>query len=406
MNAIDREVDRQFQSIANLANEIVPQAELKLKLRKSITEKRPLRVKYGIDPTKPNIHIGHLVPCRAIRAFQDCGHLAVLIIGDYTARVGDPSGRDTERPRLSESDINENMKLYAQQLFRVVDESRSEVHFQSSWFGTETLDGLLDLLSNFSVAQMLSHETFRLRMEAGARLSLHELIYPALQAYDSVRIRADVEIGGSDQRFNCLCGRDLQRSVGAEPQVVVSLPLLQGTDGRKMSKSLGNHISVDLSSHEMVGKVMSIPDELLEQYVRLPSDWSQEMKDEIIGELQALKLHPREAKLRVAENIAAQFHGKAEAREAVAEFDRIFGRHEAPSKVDRRKMNNASMNIVELLVECNLATSRSEARRLIDQRGVRIDDLLVLSHEETILLHRESPRRLNVGRRRFLEVFA
>ena len=268
---IDREVQRQIDGITSRSEEIVPRDELAALLREAIGAGKPLRVKYGIDPTNPHVHIGHLVPCRLLRAMQDFGHTAVLIVGDYTARIGDPTGRNAERPPLSNEEVRTNAERYAEQLFTVVDESRAELHFQSSWFEGLALDEVLRLLASFSVAQMMAHETFRSRLDSGTRLSLHELLYPVLQAYDSLMVRAHVELGGTDQRFNCLCGRDLQRSAGERPQVVVTVPLLAGPDGRKMSKSTGNHIPLSLPPPQVVGRVMSIPDALLPDYVRLAS---------------------------------------------------------------------------------------------------------------------------------------
>jgi tyrosyl-tRNA synthetase len=376
---VEKEVQRQVDVVASRAAEIVPADELTGMLRTAIEEERPLRVKYGIDPTNPHVHIGHLVPCRVLRALQDLGHTAVLIVGDYTARIGDPTGRNTERPPLSEEEIRANTDRYAEQLFTVIDESSAELHYQSSWFSSVGLDDVLRLLASFSVAQMMAHETFRSRVDSGNRLSLHELLYPVLQAYDSLMIEADVEIGGTDQRFNCLCGRDLQRAAGKRPQVVVTVPLLMGSDGRKMSKSMDNHIP-------------------------LATDWSLEERHAAVEALRSGSRHPRDAKLAVAEAIAAGLHGTAEAHRAVAEFERVFSRREVPAEMEELELPAGRMGIVDLLVEAGLAGSKSEARRLVAQGGVRVDGEPVGDHAVTIGLEAGSPRVLRVGKRRFLRV--
>ncbi len=404
MGAIETEVERQFQRIAGRADEIIPEAELKEKLKRSLESGRPLRVKYGIDPTIPHIHIGHLVPCRLIRGFQDLGHTAVLVIGDYTARIGDPTGRNAARPALSQDEVAENMHTYSDQLFRVVDPSAAEVVYQSSWFGDLPLSKTMRLLSQFSVAQIMAHETFRTRMDAGFRLSLHEIMYPVLQAYDSVMIDADVEIGGTDQRFNCLCGRDLQRDTGREPQVVVTVPLLIGSDGQKMSKSLNNHISVESTADQIVGRVMSIPDSLIEQYARLATDWTDARREAFVQELRAGCLHPMQAKLQVARSIAAQLRGEEASREAVAEFERVFSRRERPSAVERVELASGEYGLIALLSDLGLTTSRSEARRLVEQGGVRINEEAVADVRATIYVKRDERTLIRAGKRAFVEV--
>ncbi|MFW5684194.1 MAG: tyrosine--tRNA ligase [Spirochaetota bacterium] len=396
-------IEEQLAEIRGRTAEIIPEDELARKLERAARERRPLRVKYGIDPTNPDIHIGHLVPCRVIRAFQDLGHTAVLIVGDYTARIGDPTGRNAERPPLDEEAIARNMERYAAQLFTVVDESRAELHYQSSWFAGMHLADTLRLLASFSTAQMLSHETFRARLDGGNRLSLHELLYPVLQAYDSLQIQADVEIGGTDQRFNCLCGRDLQRNAGEEPQVVVTVPLLPGADGRKMSKSLGNHIPLAASADEAVGRVMAVPDELIETYARLTTGWSIQETDALLEALRAGTLHPRDAKLRVARAVAASLRGTVEADRAVHEFERVFSRGGRPAQVEQLRLEGASAPIIELLVDNGLAASRSEARRLVAQGAVSLDGVRVTAIEHEIALTSE-PQLLRVGKRRFREL--
>ncbi|MFW5742452.1 MAG: tyrosine--tRNA ligase [Spirochaetota bacterium] len=401
---VARETQRQMDAIRARATEIVPEDELRTKLERALADGRPLRIKYGIDPTNPDIHIGHLVPCRLIRTFQELGHTAVLIVGDYTARIGDPTGRNAERPPLSEADVERNMELYAPQLFTVVDDARAELHYQSSWFGSLPLSDTLRLVASFSVAQMLAHETFRTRLNAGRRLSLHELLYPVLQAYDSLMVQADVEIGGTDQRFNCLCGRDLQREAGADPQVVVTVPLLRGPDGEKMSKSRDNHVPLSSTATETVGRIMSLPDELLEEYVRLATDWPESEREGAVRALRAGTANPRDLKLRVAAHIAAQLRGEDVAREAVAEFERVFSRREHPSEVARHALEEREWSIVDLLIAIGFVVSRSEGRRLVAQGGVRVNDRTVETHEERVAVRGEEAILVRAGRRRFAEV--
>ncbi|MFW6214065.1 MAG: tyrosine--tRNA ligase [Spirochaetota bacterium] len=402
---IEQEVERQFLAITEQADEVVPEAELREKLHRSIASGTPLRVKYGIDPTNPSIHIGHLVPCRLIRTFQELGHRAVLIVGDYTAQIGDPTGRNKERPGLTQEEVTANMERYIDQLSVVVDVSQAEVHYQSEWFGSASLAKVLTVLSRFSVAQMLAHETFRSRIEAGTRLSLHELAYPVLQAEDSVQVTADVEIGGTDQRFNCLCGRDLQRASGLDPQVVITVPLLPGTDGAKMSKSMDNHISVELPATEIVGRVMSLADEWIPLYARLAVGWPRAKREQFITRIEAGALHPRDAKLELARAIAEELHGTQAAAKAVEEFERVFSRRDAPSEIAALAVNGTRRAVVEVLQEVGFAASKSEGRRLIAQGGVRIDGVRVEHVEAVINLTREGTL-VQVGKRRFVRVSA
>ncbi len=398
------EARRQLAEIESIAHEIAPSEQLYELLLRSVASETPLRVKYGIDPTNPNIHIGHLVPCRLLRLFQELGHIAVLIVGDYTAQIGDPTGRNEERPVLSPERVRENARLYADQLYRVIDQDKSELHMQSSWYREMPLEQVLGLMSSFSVAQMMAHETFRSRQDRGERLSLHELMYPLLQAYDSVAIAADVEIGGTDQLFNCLCGRDLQRTIGEAPQVVVTVPLLSGPDGRKMSKSAGNHLPVNAPATEVVGKVMSIPDTLIQEYVNLATTWSPIEKATLVAALDPDGSNAKQTKTRIARNIAAFLCGAKEADAAIAEFDRVHSRGGIPRDLPSLELDTSGILIVDLLVSAKLAQSKSEARRLITQGGVQLDGERV-----TDLTHHLSPGPgstvvLQVGKRRFLSL--
>lgn len=400
---IQKEVSRQMTSILPLTEELLSEEDLRAKLTESVLRGRPLRVKQGIDPTSPDVHIGHMVPYRLMRAFQDHGHLAILVIGDITARIGDPTDRDAERRHLDGARVDRNARTYTDQIFTVVDRSRAEVRLQSEWFGDTSLVDTIDLLSQFSVAQMLAHETFRARMDAGKRLSLHELVYPVLQAQDSVAIEADVEIGGSDQKFNMLCGRDLLRFVGRPPQVVITTPLLPGLDGRKMSKSFENHIPVLSEAEEMYGKVMAIPDEALPSYYRLASGLTHDTAEHTLSRLRSGDVHPREAKARLAECIVSTYRGREAAKEAAATFESVFRRGEIPTDLPRVEITDGTRQLCTVMSERGLTASSSEARRLIKQTAVSCNGATV-NDQGVVADHlpwHNGECVLRVGKRRF-----
>jgi tyrosyl-tRNA synthetase len=401
-----REALSQLRAIKARAAEVIPEAALLAKLEASIRDSRPLRVKYGIDPTSPDIHLGHLVPCRALRAIQDLGHRAVLIVGDLTALIGDPSGRNAERPGLSADDVARNLARYAELLFSVIDESKAELHYQSEWFGGMGLQDALKLLASFSVAQMLAHETFRARMESGGRLSLHELAYPVLQVYDSVMIKADIEIGGTDQKFNCLCGRELQRARGEEPQVVLTVPLLMGMDGRKMGKSLGNHIALADAASDMVGKVMSIPDTLIGHYARLATSWGEARIREVDALLAGSEANPRDIKLGIAWEVVAMAHGVAAADAAVESFLAIHCRRERLPEPSRVELPRGTFQLDALIAAAGLAASKSDARRLIEQGSVKVGGERAARYEQMVRLEGPDPVSVTVGKRRHALIYS
>ncbi len=364
MDAIDRLFDR---TVA----EVIVKEELEKKLRSG----RKLRLKQGFDPSKPNLHVGSAIGLRKLRQFQELGHQVVLIVGDWTARVGDPSGRDESRTMLSADEVRRNAETYMQQFFIVVDRSRTEVRWQSEWYEKFKLVDVLNLTSRFTMAQMLAHETFRLRFERNQPLTLMELMYPLMQAYDSVMCQADVEFGGTDQKFNNLVGRELQPTFGQPPQDVFLVPLLPGTDGRKMSKSFGNTIDLTEPPDQMYGKAMSISDEMLDTYLTLVSEIPDAELEEIRRALAGGTVNPRDIKMRLASDIVRQFHGAEAARGAEAEFVRVFQQRELPSEVPVYELASwKPLSIIELLKEANLAPSTSAARRLVEQGGVRIND--------------------------------
>jgi len=393
MDAIERIFDR---TVA----EVIVREELEEKLRSG----RKLRLKLGLDPSKPNLHIGHAIALRKLRQFQELGHQVVLIVGDWTAQIGDPSGRDESRAMLSAEEVRRNAETYMQQFFIVVDRSRTEVRWQSEWFPKFSLVDVFNLTSRFTLAQLMAHETFRLRWEQGRPLTLMELMYPLLQAYDSVAIQADVEFGGTDQKFNNLAGRELQASLGLPPQDVFLVPLLPGTDGRKMSKSFGNTIDLTDPPDQMYGKAMSISDDILDEYLTLVSEIPDDELEKIRHALTQGTVNPRDVKMRLAHDIVRQFYGKAAAREAEAEFIRIFQQRQLPSRMPSYEWVpwGEPKSITELLKDAGLVSSASAARAVILQGGVRVDD------EEVKDIHLiVEPREgmvIQKGKRKFVRV--
>ncbi len=371
-------------------------------LRQKLAAGRKLRLKEGFDPSKPHLHVGHAATLRKLRQFQELGHQVILIVGDWTAQIGDPSGRDESRTVMSREEVLENAETYMRQFFHVVDRGRTEVRWQSEWFGQFTLADVFKLTSHFTFAQMMAHETFRNRVEQGRPLTLMELLYPLLQAYDSVAIQADVEFGGMDQKFNILAGREMQPIFGQPPQDVFLVPLLPGTDGRKMSKSFGNTIDLEDPPNEMYGKTMSLADEVLMDYLVCLTDIPDAELAEMAQAMKSGAMNPRDAKMRLARELVTQFHSAEAAREAEAEFVRVFQQRDLPTDMPTFVMA-APLNVVELLVAAGLAPSRNEARRLIAQGGVRLGDERVESADFTVPAQEAV---LRVGKRRFLRLVA
>lgn len=376
--------------------EIIVEEELRAKLATG----RPLRLKLGFDPSKPDLHVGHAVVLRKIRQFQDLGHQVVLIVGDWTAQIGDPSGRDVSRQMLTPEQVRENAQTYMDQFFLIVDRERTEVRWQTEWFGSFTLADVFRLTSRFTLAQMMQHETFRKRYEEGRALSLMELLYPLLQAYDSVAVQADVEFGGTDQKFNILAGRELQLSLGLPPQDVFLCPLLIGTDGRKMSKSYGNTIDLTTPPNDMYGRIMSIADAVMMDYFELLTDVPDAELEAMREALARGEAHPMELKKRLAREIVAWLHGAAAAEAAQAEFERVFQKRQAPSEVPVLRLTRETP-WAELLVQAGLAPSKGEARRLIRQRAVVLDGRTILDAGAPA-----EAGLLQVGKRRFLRIEA
>lgn len=349
-------------------------------LRRMLTSAgRPLRVKLGLDPSSRDLHIGHAVVLDQVRAFQELGHTAVLIVGDTTAQIGDPSGRDVTRPILSAEEVRRNAETYLEQFYRIVDRERTEVRWQSEWFGAFGLREVIELSSKFTVARMIERDTFAKRLAAGAPISMHETFYPLLQAYDSVAIQADVEIGGTDQTFNLLVGREIQRDYGQPPQQILTCELLVGTDGsQKMSKSLGNAIGLTESPFEQYARTMSISDDLMPDWFRLATDLPDEERSALLEAVARGELHAKAAKQRLAREIVSRWHAPDAASEAEGEWERRVSRGEADTEMPRVAVRAPAEGIElrQLVVESGLAASRGEARRLVQQRGVRVDGVV------------------------------
>lgn len=368
--------------------EIITEAEL-VKLLES---GKPLRLKQGFDPSTPDIHLGHVVGLRKLRQFQELGHQVILIVGDWTAQIGDPSGQSITRPMLSPEQVEANAQTYMKQFFKVVDKEKTEARWQSEWYDKFNLSDVFKLTSKFTVAQSLAREDFSKRYSAGRPISLTEMLYPILQGYDSVAIQADVEFGGTDQKFNCLAGRELQQMMGQPPQQVFLVPLLVGTDGSdKMSKSLGNHIGIDDPPREMYGKLMSIPDPLIIDYFELITDVPNPEIAEFSQQLATQSINPMLLKKRLAHEIVTQFHGNKAALEADEHFARVFQRRELPEEMESISIGLKSASEIEvqrditrLLVEAKLAKSRSEARRLLAQGAVDIDGQKISQESVTL----------------------
>ena len=366
-------IAEQIQLLKRGTVEIFTEAELAQKLTEASREGRQLRIKLGLDPTSPDIHLGHTVVLRKMRQFQDLGHKAVLIIGDYTARIGDPSGQNTTRPVLSPEQIEANARTYFEQAGKILDtsEQRLEIRHNSEWLSGLKLADIIKLTSSMTVARMLERDTFELRYKKGDPIGVHEFLYPLMQGYDSVMIQSDAELGGTDQTYNNLVGRDLQRTAGQSPQVVITMPILVGLDGKeKMSKSKGNYIGVTDEPNNMFGKVMSISDNMMENYFTLLTNLPAERIAELVD---PGKTHPKEAKVLLGKMIVSQFYGEGAADAAAAEFEKVFAQGQLPEEIQEVEMSAEPISAGKLLLACKLVSSGGEAKRMIKQSAASID---------------------------------
>jgi tyrosyl-tRNA synthetase len=397
------ELLRQLDLIRRGAVEVIHQAELESKLTRALKEHRPLRVKAGFDPTAPDLHLGHTVLIHKLKHFQDLGHQVIFLIGDFTGMIGDPTGVSETRKALTKEQVQENAKTYQRQIFKILDPEKTVIEFNSRWMGPMTADGLIQLAAHYRVARMMERDDFHKRYQEQKPISVHELLYPLVQGYDSVALKSDVELGGTDQKFNLLVGRELQRDYGQEPQVVITMPLLEGTDGiKKMSKSLGNYIALEDKPGEMFGKVMSISDALMIRYYEL-------LTTEDLAKIKVL--HPMEAKQALAQLLVVRYHGDEAGRQSRAEFQQKFQKQEFPSDPDvRLTLTAADLNdgkgisLVDLVAKTGLVPSKSEARRLIIQGGVEVEEQKQTDANGVLTLVAGRVYRLKIGRRKFAVV--
>ena len=399
-------VDEQMRIITSGAAKIVPEADLRKKLEKG----EPLNIKLGVDPTSPDLHLGHAVPLRKMRQFQDLGHNVTLIIGNGTALIGDPSGKNSTRPQLSQEQIEANAETYVSQAMKILDPEKTTIVHNGDWILSMDLAGLLQVCSKFTVARILERDDFTKRYQSQTPIALHEFLYPVMQAFDSVQIKADVEMGGTDQLFNLLAGRELMEKMGMEPQVALTLPLLEGTDGvRKMSKSYGNYIGLTDEPNDMFGKVMNIPDELMVKYYRLASTESVAKIDEIEAGLAADELHPNKVKRALARNIVAAYYDEAAAEAAEADFDLKFKAHGFPADApvfdaDLTPGEDGMVYFAKVIVDTGAAQSVSAARRLIDEGAVRVNGEALAAKSYNLAPESLKGAEVQVGKKKFFKL--
>ncbi|MDO5427106.1 MAG: tyrosine--tRNA ligase [Coriobacteriia bacterium] len=400
--------EEQMKIISSGAAGIVPEEAMLKKLKKG----KALNIKLGVDPTAPDIHLGHAVPLRKLAQFQELGHKVILIIGDGTALIGDPSGRNSTRPQLTQDQIKDNAKTYIDQAFKVLDKSKTEIRYNSEWLLKIDMKKLLELTSNFTVARILERDDFSNRYKNNQPIALHEFLYPVMQAYDSVMIKADVELGGTDQLFNLLAGRELMEKMGMEPQVCLTLPLLEGTDGvQKMSKTYGNYVGVNEAAADIFGKIMSIPDDLMPKYFRLASSVPVDEIEKIEAGLANGSLHPNEIKRQLARNIAEIYHDAKAAAEAEERFDKIHKDKDIPDdipefKADLTPNDEGKVYLAKLLVDAKMAQSAGEARRLIDGGGVKINQEALPAKSYNVDPALLKDATIQVGKRKFVKILS
>ncbi|PIP77060.1 MAG: tyrosine--tRNA ligase [Ignavibacteria bacterium CG22_combo_CG10-13_8_21_14_all_37_15] len=386
-------------------SEIIPEDELLKKLEKSYKEQKPLKIKLGCDPSRPDLHIGHSVVLRKLAQFQSLGHQAILIIGDFTGMIGDPSGRNVTRPALSLEETRKHGESYFEQASKILDKEKTKIVYNSQWLGKMSFEDVIKLASKYTVARMLERDDFTKRYKNGEPISVHEFLYPLAQAMDSVAIESDVELGGTDQKFNLLVGRDIQREFGIEPQVILTMPLLVGTDGvEKMSKSYGNYIGISDSPKDIFGKTLSIADSLIYTYYELATDISNAELTKVKSDLENPDVNPRNIKRALAKKLVEMYHSAEAAKEAEEEFDKIFIKKEIPDEIPFFEITNGQkeISILDLITTVNFAPSKGEARRLVQQGGVTLDGEKIADITATVKLKEENI--LKVGKRKFIKI--
>jgi tyrosyl-tRNA synthetase len=398
-------VDEQLAYLKKGAAEVIREDELKAKLEQSLKAGKPLRVYLGVDPTAPDIHLGHTVVLRKLKAFQDMGHTAIFLIGDFSAMIGDPTGVSETRPPLKREQVDQNAQTYLQQVFKILDKSKTEVRYNNEWLGKLTSQEVVQLCAHYRLARMLEREDFRSRLETNQPISLHELLYPLLTAYDAVSLKSDVELGATEQKFNLLVHREIQREYGLPPQAIMTMPILVGLDGeRKMSKSLGNYIGITDPPSQMFGKLMSISDSLMWSYYELLTDFGSPVIVRLKEEVSMGVLHPMDAKMQMAHTIVAGFHGEVAAKEASDEFRLVYRDRKAPTDMPEMKIAWGTRPLHLFMTETGLAASRSEAERLIKAGAVEVNGEIEKDIKRTILLNPGDLLAFRVGKKRFLRV--
>ncbi|SMF11020.1 tyrosine--tRNA ligase [Paenibacillus barengoltzii] len=402
------EVERQLQVISRGVVEIVPEDELKQKVIKSVVTGKPLKVKLGLDPSAPDIHIGHTVVMQKLRQFQELGHQVQLIIGDFTGRIGDPTGKSETRKQLTEEDVQRNAETYRQQIFKILDPSKTQVNFNSEWLAPMTFADVVKLSAKVTVARMLERDDFTKRYTSGQPISIHEFFYPLMQGMDSVALESDIELGGTDQKFNLLMGRTLQKEYGKDTQVAIMTPIIEGLDGvQKMSKSLGNYIGIDEAPNEIYGKAMSVPDELMTKYFELVTDLSLEELAELTEGLKSGAVHPRDAKMKLAHTLVRMYHGQEAADAAQEHFVTVFQQRALPEDIEEKEipaaeLDNGKIRLIKLLTLLGFAASNGEARRSIQQGAVKLNEEKISDPNAEVEL--SGGEIIQVGKRKFAKL--
>ncbi len=397
-------ITEQIEIIKKGTEELISEEELVKKLEKCKKTGKPLRVKQGFDPTAPDIHLGHTVGIRKLKQFQDLGHTVVLIVGDYTAMVGDPSEKDSTRPRLSHEKIMENAQTYEEQFFKILDKDKTEIRYNGDWFSKMEFNEIMNLASKFTVARMLERDDFTKRYKGGTPISVHEFFYPLMQGYDSVAIKADLELGATEQKFNLLTARQIQREYNIEPQCILTLPVLEGLDGTKrMSKSLGNYIGIDEKPEEMFGKVMSLPDNMILRYFTLVTDYSLHQLKEIEQNLKDPSCNPMKLKKELGRTIVTSYYSEEISFEAQKSFENIFSKNKLPENIKEVKIDNLSADneLFRLLTKYDMVKSNGEAKRLIKHGAIKVNDEKVTDFEFELEISKEYI--VKVGKRRFIK---
>ncbi|KON92529.1 tyrosyl-tRNA synthetase [Rossellomorea marisflavi] len=400
----EQEVQEQLALYRQGVQEIIPLKELESKIRTSVIENRPLKIKLGLDPSAPDVHLGHTVVLNKLRQFQEHGHIIQLIIGDFTGKIGDPTGKSVARKQLTEDEVKHNAQTYFEQFSKVLDMDRVELHYNSKWLGEMKMEDVIGLAGKITVARLMERDDFEARIKEGKPISLHEFFYPLMQGFDSVQLECDIELGGTDQHFNVLMGRHFQEKYNKEKQVVILMPLLEGLDGvDKMSKSKHNYIGIDERPEEMFGKTMSLPDHLMMKYFELITDLPLEKISEINASLAAGQMHPRDAKMLLGRTIVRMYHGFGASERAQEQFISVFQKGSMPDEIPELQWNGSEeVNILELLVNVNLLPSKSEARKMIKNNGVKIDGTKV--EDPNLIVRVQEGMTVQVGKRKFIKL--